>query len=129
MAQNPSPALPGSVAVALAVVPGRGYARADRDESEALVHVRVVRFTGVTAERINDLLAQIDEGGPPPDVPVKGLQILVDEAQGTAVVLQLFDSAADMQAGGEVFAAMDPAETPGTRVSVDMCEVKRELRP
>jgi len=118
-----------AVRVPLAVVPGRGYARADGDESEALVHVRVVRFTEVTAERIDDVLAQIDKaGGPPPDVPIKGLQILVDDAQGTAVVLQLFDSAADMQAGSEVFAAMDPGETPGTRVSVDMCELKRELR-
>ena len=93
------------------------------------MHVRVVRFTEVTAERIDDVLAQIDKaGGPAPDVPIKGLQILVDDAQGTAVVLQLFDSAADMQAGSEVFAAMDPGETPGTRVSVDMCELKRELR-
>jgi hypothetical protein len=93
------------------------------------VHVRVVRFTDVTAERINDLLTRVDErGGPPTGVPIKALQILVDEAQGTAVVLQFFDSAADMQAGSEVFAAMDPAETPGTRVSVDMCELKRELR-
>jgi len=92
------------------------------------VHVRVVRFTDVSAKRMNDLLAQLDEAGAPPaDVPIKGLQILVDEAQGTAVVLQLFDSAEDMQAGSEFFAAMDPSETPGTRVSVDMCEVKRDL--
>src|ERR671929_171751 len=49
--------------------------------------------------------------------PVKGLQILVDEDQGTAVVLQLFDTAEDMHAGAQVFAAMDPAETPGTRAS------------
>jgi hypothetical protein len=94
------------------------------------VHVRVVRFTDVTAERMEALLTQLDDsrGAPPPDVPIKGLQILVDEAQGTAVVLQLFDSAEDMQAGSEFFAAMDPSETPGTRVSVDMCELKRELR-
>jgi hypothetical protein len=59
-------------------------------------------------------------------VPAKGLQVLFDEAQGTAVVLQLFDSAEDMRTGGEAFAAMDPAETPGTRVSVDMCEMKLE---
>jgi hypothetical protein len=32
-----------------------------------------------------------------------------------------------MQAGSEFFAAMDPTETPGTRVSVDMCELRREL--
>jgi hypothetical protein len=92
------------------------------------VHVRVVRFTDVTAERMNELLGRLDEAGAPPaDVPIKGLQVLVDEAQGTAVVLQHFDSAADMQAGSEFFAAMDPTETPGTRVSVDMCELRREL--
>jgi hypothetical protein len=91
------------------------------------VYVRVVRFTDVTVERVEGLLARIEEaGGPPPDVPAKGLQILFDEAQGTAVVLQLFDTAEDMRAGGEAFAAMDPADTPGTRVSVDMCEKKLE---
>jgi hypothetical protein len=75
------------------------------------------------------LLAQIEEsGGPPPGVPAKGLQVLFDQAQGTAVVLQLFDTAEDMRTGGEAFAAMDPAETPGTRVSVDMCETKFERR-
>lgn len=30
--------------------------------------------------------------------------------------------------GAATFAAMDPSETPGTRVSVDMCELNRELR-
>ena len=89
--------------------------------------VRVVRFTDVATERLEGLLARIEEeGGPPPGVPIKTLQILVDESQGTAVVLQLFDSAEDMREGGEAFAAMDPGETPGTRVSVDMCELKLE---
>jgi hypothetical protein len=89
--------------------------------------VRVVRFTDVTTERLDSLLARIEaEGGPPPDVPVKGLQMLFDETQGTAVVLQLFDTADDMRAGGEAFAAMDPGDTPGTRVSVDLCELKLE---
>jgi len=74
------------------------------------------------------LLARIQEAdGPPPGVPTTGLELLFDEAQGTAVVLQLFDTAEDMRIGGEAFAAMDPTETPGTRVSVDMCEKKLEL--
>jgi hypothetical protein len=89
------------------------------------VYVRVVRFTDVMAEHLEGLLARIEEsGGPPPGVPAKGLQILSDEGQGSAVVLQFFDTAEDMRVGGEAFAAMDPGETPGTRVSVDMCEVK-----
>jgi hypothetical protein len=33
-----------------------------------------------------------------------------------------------MRAGAEAFAAMDPGETPGTRVSVDMCELKLDRR-
>jgi hypothetical protein len=91
------------------------------------VYVRVVRFTDVSAERIEGLLARIEEaGGPPPGVPTTGLKMLFDGAQGTAVVLQYFDTAEDMAAGAQAFSAMDPGETPGTRASVDMCEVKLE---
>ena len=32
-----------------------------------------------------------------------------------------------MQAGAKVLSAMDPSETPGTRASVDSCEVKLDL--
>jgi hypothetical protein len=92
------------------------------------VHVRVVRFTDVSAERIEGLLARIQESdGPPPGVPSTGLKILFDEAQGTAVVLQYFATADDMEAGARAFSAMDESETPGTRVSVDMSEIKLEL--
>jgi hypothetical protein len=91
------------------------------------MYVRAVRFTNVTAERMEELLARIEESdGPPPGVPATGLKVLHDASQGTAVVLQQFDSAADMEAGAQVFDAMDPSETPGTRESVDMCEVKLE---
>jgi hypothetical protein len=93
------------------------------------VFVRVVRFTDVTAERMQGLIAEIDKAeGPPPGVPTTGLDVFFDEAQGTAVVLQLFESAEDMRVGGEAFAAMDPSETPGTRASVDTCESKVHLR-
>ncbi len=93
------------------------------------MYTRVVRFTDVTAERLGALLTRIEESeGPPPGVPATGLQVLFDETQGTAVVLQFFDTAEDMRIGGEAFAAMDPGETPGTRVAVDMCETKLDLR-
>lgn len=93
------------------------------------MYVRVVRFTDVTAARIDPLLARIEESdGPPPDIPTTGLQVLFDEAQGTAVVLQLFETAEDMRVGDEAFGAMDPSDTPGMRVSVDRCELKLERR-
>ena len=91
--------------------------------------VRVVRFTDVTAERVASLVAKIDESGPPPGVPIKKLQLVFDEAQGTAVVLQYFDSEDDLRAGADTFAAMDPSETPGTRVSVDIGELQVEREP
>lgn len=92
------------------------------------MHIRVVRFTDVDPERIAGLLARIEESdGPPPDVPTTGLKILHDEGQGTAVVLQYFATAEDMDAGAQAFSAMDAAETPGVRASVDMCEIKLEL--
>ncbi|HEY1277344.1 MAG TPA: hypothetical protein VGF25_20725 [Thermoleophilaceae bacterium] len=93
------------------------------------MYVRVVRFSDVTSERVERLQARIEEeDGPPPDVPTTGLQMLFDEAQGTAVVLQFFDSADDMRAGDAAFGAMEPSDTPGTRTSVDMCELKLERR-
>jgi hypothetical protein len=101
----------------------------DRSTRGDVVFVRVVRFTDVTAERVESLAARIDESGPPPGVPIKKLQMVFDEAQGTAVVLQYFDSDADLRAGGETFAAMDPSETPGRRVSVDTGELKVEREP
>ena len=93
------------------------------------MYVRVVRFTEVDAERIKELLARIDESdGPPEGVPTTGLRILVDEDQGTAVVEQYFETAEDMEVGAKAFSSMDATETPGTRASVDMCELKLELQ-
>jgi len=89
------------------------------------MYVRAVRFTDVTPERVEQLVARVEEaGGPPPGVPSTGLQLLFDPDQGTALVLQLFDTVEDMRKGDEVFGAMDPSETPGTRASVDRCELK-----
>ena len=70
------------------------------------MYVRAVRFTDVSAERMQQLLARVKEaGGPPPGVPTTGLKVLFDEPQGTAVVLQEFETAEDMDAGAKVFAA------------------------
>jgi hypothetical protein len=93
------------------------------------VYVRVVRFTGVNTQRLEELLTRIKESeGPPEGIPATGIRILVDENQGTAVVEQYFETAEDMEVGGQAFSAMDSAETPGTRASVDMCELRLEMK-
>ena len=94
------------------------------------MYVRVVRFTGVSAERVEAALSRIKEsGGPPPGVSSTRLEMLFDASEGTAVVLQYFETLDDMQTGAQVLSAMDASETPGVRASVDMCEVKLEITP
>ncbi|MGN6372170.1 MAG: hypothetical protein ACTHM1_04160 [Solirubrobacteraceae bacterium] len=88
-----------------------------------------MRFADVDAERMEFLLARVKEaGGPPPGVESTGLTVLFDESQGTAVVLQRFDTRTDMEEAAKIFDAMDPGETPGARVSVDACEQKLDLK-
>jgi hypothetical protein len=92
------------------------------------MYVRVVRFTGVSPGAIERVSAQIEEsGGPPPGVTSARLELLYDAEQETAVVLQHFETAEDMETSARVLAAMDISETPGTRASVDACEIKLEV--
>jgi len=91
------------------------------------MYARVVRFTEVTAERIAEIVAQVEEAeGPPPGIDSTGFQFLVDEAQGTAIFVGFFETEEKMRDASAAFDSMDPSETPGTRASVDLCEVKAE---
>ena len=91
---------------------------------------RVVRFTDVDQEHLAGRLddAQSSEG-PPVDIPAKSVQIAHDADQRTAVVIQLFETADDMAAAEEALDAMDPGDTPGSRASIDRCEIKAEFNP
>ena len=94
------------------------------------MYVRVVRFTDVSPDRVEATLALIKESnGPPPGISTTRLQMFYDADQRTAVVAQHFETAEDMEASARIFAAMDPSETPGTRASVDTCEVKLDITP
>ena len=93
------------------------------------MYVRVVRFTNTSAGQIDDLARRIKESnGPPPGVRTTALKLLVDDAQGTALAIQEFATAQDMEDAAKIFDAMDASETPGTRVSVDACELKLDLQ-
>jgi hypothetical protein len=92
------------------------------------MHARVVRFTDVDPDHLAERLAAVEASdGPPVDIPAKGIQILHDPDQRTAVVIQLFETADDMAAAEGPLEQMDPGDTPGTRASVDRCEIKVEL--
>ena len=92
------------------------------------MYVRVVRFTDADPERVAELVRSIEESdGPPPGVAMAAMKFVVDESARTALSIQEYETAADMAAAAKVFDAMDASETPGTRASVDECELKLEL--
>jgi hypothetical protein len=94
------------------------------------MYARVVRFTNVDPDHLARRLGEAEaREGPPVDINAKGIQILHDADQRTAIVIQLFETADDMAAAEAPLDAMDPADTPGTRASIDRCEIKAELSP
>ena len=89
---------------------------------------RVVRFTDVDADHMAGRVAEVAARDKPPvDIPAKSVQILHDPDQRTAVVIQLFESADDMASAEAALEGMDPGDTPGTRASIDRCEIKAEV--
>lgn len=92
------------------------------------MHARVVRFTDVDPEHLARRVADAEtRDGAPVDIPVKEIQILHDPDQQTAVVIQIFEAAEDMAAAEAALDGMDPSDTPGTRASIDRCEIKATL--
>jgi len=88
------------------------------------MYARAVRFTGVTAETIDHVKARVEEsGGPPPGVRATAMKMLYDSAQGTSIFIAFFATEEDMRDADAVLSAMDPGDTPGSRASVDACEV------
>ena len=88
------------------------------------MHARVVRFTDVSPDRIEAIKARVEEqGGPPEGVRATGLRLLYDADQSTAIFVGSFANEQDLRDANAVFEQMDPGDTPGSRASVDLCEV------
>jgi hypothetical protein len=97
--------------------------QAQRQERSPM-YARVVRFTDVDPESMEGR----GENGPPEGVSASKVQFMHDPEQRTAVVVQFFETAEDMSASEAALSGMDPSETPGTRASVDRCEITMEMK-
>lgn len=62
----------------------------------------------------------------PEHVDASGFELLFDESQGTALFIGYFETEQKLRDANEVFDAMDASQTPGSRASVDLCEVKAQ---
>jgi hypothetical protein len=88
------------------------------------MHARAVRFTGVNQETVDRVRQRVEESdGPPPGIKATAMKLLFDADQGTAIFVSFFANEQDMRDADRVFEEMDPGDTPGTRASVDRCEV------
>lgn len=89
------------------------------------MYARVVRFTDLRPERIEEIVARVEEAeGPPPGVDSTGMELFVDQEQGTAVFVGYFEDEKKLRDASAIFDEMDTSETPGTRSSVDLCEIR-----
>lgn len=85
---------------------------------------RVVAFEGVTAERIEQLRAEISgSGGPPEDIPAAELMILHNPRAEKSIAIVLFENEDDYTRGNAALDAMPTDDTPGRRVSIDKYDV------
>jgi hypothetical protein len=88
------------------------------------MYARAVRFTDVTREQVDAVVSRVEEAdGPPPGVESSAMKLLFDSDQGTAIFVGFFETEQQMRDAAAVLANMDASDTPGTRASVDQCEV------
>lgn len=91
------------------------------------MHARVVRFTDVSSEAIANIVSRIEANdGPPEGVESTGMKLLHDSDQSTAVFIAFFADEEKLRAADAIFEQMDSGDTPGTRASIDRCEVAIE---
>ena len=84
---------------------------------------RVVSFTGVSSDRIEELKREMDEGEQPDGLNPSEMIVLHDADSSEAVAILVFDSDEDYRRGHEVLDAMPAPETPGQRTSVKRYDV------
>ena len=84
---------------------------------------RVVSFDGVSAQRMEEMRAEMEDGERPDNVPATEIIVLHDPDAEKSVVILFFDSEADYAQGNEALNAMPAGDTPGTRSGVNKYNV------
>ena len=79
---------------------------------------RVVSFTGVTKQRIEELERQITQGEQPQGLNPTEILILHEPETEKSLAIVFFDNEEDYRRGDEILDAMPGGDTPGSRTSV-----------
>jgi hypothetical protein len=84
---------------------------------------RVVSFDGVTAERIEELRREIEEGEQPEGLDVTEVLILHDAESERSLAILFFEDDDAYRRGDAIMNAMPASDTPGRRSSVARYDV------
>jgi hypothetical protein len=88
---------------------------------------RVVTFDGVGRERMEQMTAEMEQGGPPEGFPPSELVILHDPDAEKAVAVVFFENEEDYRRGHEILDSMPADNTPGSRTSVTKYHVAARM--
>ena len=84
---------------------------------------RVVGFSGVTRERMDQLKQEIESGERPESVPATEFLLLHDGGADESLAILFFENEDDYATGDAALDAMPRDDTPGTRTSVRKYDV------
>jgi hypothetical protein len=92
-----------------------------------MAFARVVKFDGVSEQRMNEMKREMEESGRPEDVPATEIVVLHDPDAQSSVVILFFESEDDYRRGDEALNAMPAGDTPGQRSSVTKYSVAHRM--
>ena len=84
---------------------------------------RVVKFDGVTGDRVEELCQRIANEPQPENLPASEMLLLHDPEAGSAMAILFFNDEEDYRIGDEALNATPTEETPGSRASVGKYQV------
>jgi hypothetical protein len=90
---------------------------------------RVVKFDGVSKDRMDQMEREMQEGSPPEGFPKAELIVLHDPDEEKSLVVMLLDNEEDYRKAHEILDAMPAGDTPGNRTSVKKYNVAMRMNP
>ena len=84
---------------------------------------RVVKFEGVTEERLDQMKGEMQGSRPPEGLPATEFIVLYDAEAETSLVILFFDNDGDYRQGDAMLNTMPAGDTPGQRTSVTKYDV------
>ena len=97
------------------------------------MYARVARWEGADGEALRRSAQEMNErasDGPPPGVPAKAFQMLIDPDSGRSLAIVLFETEEDLRQGDAALNEMNPTggDEVGRRTSVETYEVAVDLK-